>query len=67
MIETLCLQKGGLPPTHSNAPLSFYAAQACFREHRTINTTCFKHIVLAELFKTHPTGILLAHGEFRPP
>ena len=46
VIKMLCLQMGGglrPPPTPA---LSFYAVQACFREHRTLNKTWFKHIVV---------------------
>ena len=36
------------PPTPL---LSFYAVQACFEEHRTINKNCLKQIVVIGLFK----------------
>ena len=36
MTKRLCLQMGGAAPPQSS-PLSFYAVQACFQEHRTIS------------------------------
>ena len=33
------------PPT---PPLSFYAVQACFQEHRTMNKNWFKHVGVIE-------------------
>ena len=52
---------GGLrpPPT---PPLSFYAVQACFQEHRTLNKTCIKHETVLEPVKTHHKGSLFAEG-----
>ena len=47
MTKRLCLHA----PPPPNPPLSFYAAQACFQEHRIINTTCFTSIIVLELFK----------------
>ena len=43
VIKTLCLQMGAPPP--ATPPHSFYAVQACFEEHRTINKNCLKQIV----------------------
>ena len=51
VIKTLCLQMGGGAAPPPNPPLSFYAVQACFEEHRTINKNCLKQIVVIGLFK----------------
>ena len=47
-------------PPHSR--LSFYAVQACFQEHRTINTTRFTRIIVIDLFKSHRASSLFANG-----
>ena len=42
-VPVTCVCKSRSPP------LSFYAAQACFQKHRTINTTCFTSIIVLDL------------------
>ena len=59
---------GGYPPP-------FYAVQACFEEHRTINKSCLKQIVVIDLFESfmqadggatsHPTLVLFSSVQDR--
>ena len=63
----LCLQMGGGSAPPQSPPLSFYAAQACFQKHRTINTTCFTSIIVLELFKPITLAVHLQTRGLRPP
>ena len=53
----------GLRPT---PPLSFYAVQACFKKHRTINKNWFKHIVVIQLFKPIMHAVYVQMGGYGP-
>ena len=63
----LCLQMGGGAAPPQSPQLSFYAAQACFQKHRTINTACFTSITVLELFKPIMLAVHLQTGGLRPP
>ena len=67
VIKTLCLQMGGGLPPPPTPPLSFYAVQACFQEHRTMNKNCFKHIEVIDLFKSHHACGLFANAGATSP
>ena len=59
-VTCVCKWGGGLRP--STPPLSFYAVQACFQKHRTINKTCFTSIIVIELFKPIMLAVHLQTG-----
>ena len=63
-VTCVCKMGGAAPP---QSPLSFYAVQACFQKHRTINTTCFTSIIVLELFKPIMLAVHLQKGGLRPP
>ena len=66
-IKALCLQMGGGGCAPSTPPLSSYAVQACFQEHRTMNKNWFKHIEVIDLFKSHHACSLFANGGATSP
>ena len=49
-------REGLCPP---NPTLSFYAVQACFQKHRTINKNCFKRIVVIDFVKSIMQAVFL--------
>ena len=64
-VTCVCKWGGAAPP--QSPQLSFYAAQACFQKHRTINTACFTSITVLELFKPIMLAVHLQTGGLRPP